>query len=253
MEIFPCVAIKSSFIPSLSASAIATLEQRFPEVHGIVANARSIPLASGHYDIATSQFGIEYAGLDAIDEVLRLIAPAGELALLLHHRSGGIYRQCAASRDAIEKLQQSGFIPLTINAFEAGFATCRGADRRAYEAAAKQLAPAIQAVESIMKQYGTEVADGTIVRLYKDVRTMHGRLPHYEPPEVLAWLTKLQGEVKSYAGRMSSMCHVAIDNVAFEDLCAGVRSQGFELQRAEPLANPSNNMPLGWVLVATKA
>lgn len=237
----------------ISASALATLEQRFPQVHGIVADARSIPLESGSYDIATSQFGIEYAGLDAIDEVVRLVAPGGELALLLHHRMGGIYRQCAASRDAIEQLQQSAFIPLSIKAFAAGFAACRGADRHAYEAAAKQLVPAIQAVEAVMKQYGTEVADGTIARLYKDVRTMHGRLPHYEPTEVLAWLSKLQGEIKAYAGRMSSMCNVAVDGGTFEKLCTSVQSQGFEMQRAEPLANPENNMPLGWVLVATRA
>ena len=84
----------------VSASAIRILEIRFPGVHGVVADAAAIPLDSASYDIATSQFGIEYAGLEALDEVTRLIAPGGELALLLHHRDGIIYKQCDANSDA---------------------------------------------------------------------------------------------------------------------------------------------------------
>ena len=52
----------------VSAAAIANIRQRFPQVSGVVADARSIPLDSGSFDVATSQFGVEYAGLDAIDE-----------------------------------------------------------------------------------------------------------------------------------------------------------------------------------------
>ena len=54
----------------ISESAISTLVDRFPEVSGVVADARAIPLESESYDVAASQFGIEYAGLEAIDEML---------------------------------------------------------------------------------------------------------------------------------------------------------------------------------------
>ena len=233
----------------VSESAITLLKQRFPDVHGIVADARSIPLDAAAYDVGTSQFGVEYAGLDAIDEVARLIAPGGQLALLLHHRAGGIYKQCAASLDAIEKVQEAGFIPSAITMFEQGFA----ADRVKYEAAVKRFQPAVRAIESIMQQHGPDVADGTIVRLYKDVRTIHSRMRHYDPSEVMSWLTRLRAEIQAYAGRMASMCDVAIDANAFEDLCATTQDNGYRILRGEPLVLPDGGLPLAWALVAMRS
>ncbi len=237
----------------ISDSAISMLEQRFPGVRGIVADARSIPLDSASYDIATSQFGIEYAGLEAIDEVARLIAPGGQLALLLHIVAGGIYKQCAASLDAIKKLQEASFIPLSITMFEEGFEAIRGADPAKHDAAARKLVPAVRAMESIIMQHGKHVADGTIMRLFDDVKTMHGRMEHYEPSEVLGYLRKITGEVQAYEGRMASMCNVAIDAEVFKKLCDKLQYQGFEILRGDPLTNPDHNVPLAWALVAAKA
>jgi len=236
----------------ISESAISTLVDRFPEVSGVVADARAIPLESESYDVAASQFGIEYAGLEAIDEMLRLPASGGRLALLLHHRNGGIYRQCAASLDAIRMMQAAGFVPHAIAMFEAGFAACRGESRVAYESAVRQLNPAVRAMESIMKKHGREVADGTIVRMYKDVATIHGRLPHYEPSGVLGWLRGMETELEAYADRMASMCAAAIDAKAFARLRDKLESENYTIVRGEPLANAQTVAPLAWALIATK-
>lgn len=236
----------------VSPGAIGSLEHRFPGVHGIVADARSIPLESGHFDVATSQFGVEYAGLEAVSEAARLVAPGGQLALLLHHQAGGILKECGASLDAVEKMQEAKFIPYSISMFEAGFAACRGADRANYEAAAKKLMPAIRTMESIMMQHGKHVAGDTIIRLYNDVDRIHSRMQHYEPAEVLGWLRRMEGELPAYAGRMASMRNVAIDEESFSQLCNGLRSQGFATHRAEPLLIPEHNLPLAWLLVAAR-
>lgn len=236
----------------ISAAAIKSLESRFPGIQGIVADVRSIPFESARYDLVTSQFGIEYAGLDAIDEVVRLPDKHGQLAFLLHYRGGGIHRQCAASRAAIERMQQAEFIPRCITLFEKGFAAIRSADWAPYEAAGRAFAPALRAVESTMRDYGTGVADGTLLRLYRDIRTVHQRMQHYDPDEILDWLRALQQEIDAYAGRMASMCDTAIDRAAFERLCDRVRSSGFSIRRAEPLTTPDRRVPLGWTLVAER-
>ncbi len=236
----------------ISASAIKILEQRFPAVHTIVADARRIPLVSAGFDIATSQFGIEYAGLEAIDEVARLIAPGGRLAFLLHNREGSIYQECTASLDAIERMQQAKFIPYAIAMFDKGFAACRGADRAAYEAAAKQLAPAVVALESIMTQHGRHVAGDLVTRLYDDVGTIHEHIQRYEPSEVLNWLNRLQGELQAFAGRMASMCGAAIDSKTFDRICEGLRRRDFTTIRAEALAEPDQPLPLAWALIAIR-
>ncbi len=236
----------------ISGSAIRILEERFPGVHGIVADAASIPLDSASFDIATSQFGVEYAGREALDELTRLIVSGGELALLLHHRSGTIYEQCRASLDATRQMQDAEFIPKCVAMFEAGFSALQGGDRARYSAAGRQFAPAIKAMEAILAQYGGDVADGTILQLYRDVRTIHDRMRHYEASDVVGWLKRLQEETEAYAGRMASMLDVAIDDAHFRQLCTDLTEQGFEILRAEPLASADQASPLAWVLVAKK-
>ena len=236
----------------VSDAAIKNIRDRFPQVDGIVTDARSIPLDSGSFDIATSQFGVEYAGLEAINEVARLPASGGRLALLLHNKAGSIHRECVESLDAIVRLQESRFIPFTIDMLSAGFKAVRGADRAAYETAAKKLAPAIGVLEAIMKQYGQHVAGDTIARLYNDVGQIHQEIQHYEPTEVLDWLGRMDGELDAYAERMSSMSNSAIDAETFEQICAGLRSRDHTIERAEPLMAAGLDLPLAWVLVAFK-
>jgi len=236
----------------VSAAAIHNIARRFPGIRTIVADARSTGLDAGGFDIVTSQFGVEYAGIEAIYEAARLVAPGGRLALLLHHQAGCIYRECAQSRAAILQLQESEFIPLAMQMLKAGFAACRGADRAPYEAAAARFAPAIQALDTIMAQYGQHVAGDTIARLYGDVDRIHQRMPHYQPTEVLDWLERLNGELAAYAERMASMCRAAIDEGTFEQIDAGLREHGCEILRAEPMAELHQDLPLAWVLVATR-
>jgi hypothetical protein len=228
------------------------LTQRFPGVRGIVADANSIPLNSFACDVVTSQFGLEYAGINAIDELIRVVSPGGHIGLLLHHGSGGIYRQCASSLDAVVRMRKAKFLPLAASMLEEGFAAGRGENRANYSAASSAFIPALREMELIMKVHGQGVADGTIIGLYRDIRTIHGSLPNYDPDEISGWLRDIQREMKAYERRMASMCDAAIDASTFARLCNDVRSKNFELVRANALINPERNLPLAWVLVARK-
>lgn len=236
----------------VSASAIAALRERFPAADAIVADAAAIPLASAAFDVVTSQFGVEYAGLDAIDEVARLAAVGGRLALLMHHRGGSIYRECSAGADAIERMRESGFIPRAAAMFETGFAACRGADRAPYDAAAAELAPAVRELEAIMTAHGMRVAGGLVARLYDDVATVHEGIAQYEPSEVLAWLDRLDVETRAFRGRMAAMCDAAVDADAFRGLCARLQGHGFRLLQADGLAAADVSLPLAWRLLAVR-
>lgn len=237
----------------VSEAAVHSLAKRFATAACIVADARRIPIESGVADLVASQFGVEYAGTAAVTGAARLVSADGALALLLHHRHGGIYHQCAASLDAVRELQAAEFVPRAIDMFETGFAALRGGDVSRYETAARSMVPAVHAAESIIRRYGRHVADDTIRRLYEDVKTMHGRMPNYEAAEVLGWLAGMREELASYAGRMSSMCDAAIGEAGFEALCGDLVREGFELDRAEPLINAERNMPLAWALVARRS
>lgn len=237
----------------VSDAAVANIHEQFPWVDVIVSDARKIPRGSESFDIVTSQFGVEYAGQEAIDEAARLLATGGRLALMLHSKTGSIHRECEESLDAIVQLKESNFIPYAIEMFTAGFEAVRGADRSEYEAAASKFAPTVRVPESIMKQYGQHVAGDTIARLYQDVGRIHYRIQNYEPGEVLDWLNRMDGELDAYAERMSSMSGAAIDSDTFERVCKGLRNLGLTIERAEPLLISGQDLPLAWVLIATKS
>ena len=236
----------------ISAAAIKNVEQRFPGVTGIVADGLSIPLESGLYNLVTSQFGIEYAGPAAMNEAARMVGGGGQLVLMMHVVDSLVYKECKASRAAIEKLQAAEFVPLAIAFFQAGFAAVRGADRRAYDAAGLKFAPAIQAAEAVMAEYGEGVAGHTIARLYSDVSQMHSRLPNYEPDEVLCWLSAMDGELHAYSDRMSSMMAAAMSETEFIAASENLEVQGFEIRQSETLFAKDRRDFLAWILVASR-
>ncbi len=236
----------------VSNGAIENVERRFPGVTGIVADALRIPLEDECFDIATSQFGVEYAGADALSEAARMVAPGGRLALMLHIESGSIHKECSDSLGAVGKLQASRFVPLSIELFRTGFEAVRGADRAPYDAAGRELAPAIHAVEQIIDEYGEHVAADTVARLYSDVGRIHSHIQNYDPEEVLGWLGTMESELAAYSGRMSSMTEACLDQAAIDRFAADLRNMSFTLERAEPLVPPGETRPLAWVVIARR-
>ncbi len=236
----------------ISTSAIENIYLRFPDVKGIVSDASSIPLEDNLFNIVTSQYGVEYAGDKAIFEAARLVANGGMLALLLHIDSGSIHRDCMQNLNAMERLQASHFLPLTIKMFDAGFKALSGENRSAYEEAASNLAPAIKELENIMKQFGQTVADNTVSQLYNDIGQIHQQIQNYIPSEVLDWLNRMSKEIEAYTQRMSSMCQSAISEPQFEKIQADLIALGFSVKSAQPLVSSDHKKPLAWTLLAKK-
>lgn len=235
----------------LSPAAIESVEKRFPGVKGVVADTSSLSLPDEQFQLVTSQFGIEYGGESALTAAPGLVAPSGVLATLLHAKDSLISRESAANLEAIEALRATEFIVHASRLFETGFAAVRGADRAPYDAAGAALSPAARAVEAIVEQFGPGVAAGTVIRLYEDVARIHHRLPHYDPGEVMSWISAMKEEVDEYADRMRSMLNAAIDEARFRRYCDQLIDQGFDLSRADALTAEGGDR-LAWALVARK-
>ncbi len=236
----------------ISNSAIKNIKQRFQQINGIVSDAASIPFDDQSYDIVTSQYGVEYAGHQAIFEAARLVAKGGILSLILHIEAGIIHQDSLENLEAIKRLQASEFIPLTIKMFEAGFKAVDGSNRQSYEEAALNLAPAIKELEKIMTQFGQSIADSTIVRLYNDIGQIHQQIQAYDPSEVLNWLNKMDLEIHAYSERMCSMCHSTISQKKFEQIQENLIASGFSIESAKPLFVSDHEKPMAWILQAKK-
>jgi len=236
----------------ISDAAIENIKKRFENVTGIVADAANMPLNDQQFDIVSSQFGVEYAGTNAIYEAARLVRAKGKLTLLMHIAGGSVHQECADSLAAVQGTLDCNFVPLAIDLFNNGFAAVRGADRAPYDAAGSKFTPAVVAVEKIMDKFGDNVASGSIARLYDDVARIHSRLPNYDPNEVLSWLGVMEQELPAYARRMASMIATATDKASIELICRHLRDDGFDINRAEPLQPDTERLPLAWAIVATR-
>ena len=236
----------------ISEAAINNVAERYPGVTGVVADALAMPLDDEQFSLVTSQFGVEYAGLEAINEAARLVAPGGRLILMVHVTDGLVHQECQNSLTAVRELQSANFVPLAIEFFKHGFAAVQGADRRAYDEAGKRLAPAIHAAEAIMAEHGEHVAGDTIAHLYADVGHIHSNLTKFDPDEVHSWLKKNQHELEGYAERMSSMMKAAITESEFRAACDQVAAAGFTLERNDTLAEIGKGAPLAWILIGSR-
>jgi SAM-dependent methyltransferase len=236
-----------------SLSAVQELQKRYPQSTCAAADALRTPFISGSFDYVCSQFGIEYAGWEAIEEALRLLAPQGTLALVLHLHSGAIYQECGQSVRAIEAIKETNVLPLAFAAFNAGFAlnaeTGSVAD---FKAAEKNFTPAVRGLEAIMRDMGPNVATGLPQQLYRDISHMYRNMSSYDAKEVANWVEGMSKELDAYQGRMSSMVNAALDSSAVSKVIDLVTAQGVSVVRHDTLKLGASQEAFAWALVCKR-
>jgi SAM-dependent methyltransferase len=237
-----------------SFAALVDLQTRFPSVLAVASDARLTPFADLSFDLVTSQFGIEYAGIEAPQEAVRLVATGGTLAAILHLKGGAIYRECAANLQATLAVQSSGIVSAARELFMAGpvspIRRVTTLDQQRREA---RLAKAAKEVERVLRRHGDHVAGGVVRRLQHDIARMSARLGAYDPAELAQWIDGTARELRAYAGRMSSMLAAAIDDRTMEAAVKRITAGGLSVRIREKLhMGPAKPEPAAWVLVCDR-
>lgn len=252
-------ASASGATPSLvgfdgALAAVEAYRTRFPAAMAVVADANCTPFPDAAFDVVASQFGLEYAGMGAIEEAARLVAPGGVLAAVLHRKDGDLFRECETNLRAIERVRASRILAIAKEVFRRGAAALRGQGSRAeFRRAEARFAAAVTEVDGILREMGDQVAGGTVSRLYSDLGYMYGRLSAFDPAEVVQWADRMEGEADAYAGRMSSMLESAIDAAGLDQAAARAKSRGLSVRAAEELRNgPGSGESAAWVLVCDR-
>ena len=237
-----------------SQAAVDELCKRFPGVEGIACDAADMPWADGRFDYVVSQFGIEYAGEAAFAEAARLVADGGTLAALTHLEGGAIHAECADNFAVAQVLREAQLMPLARRAFEAGFDLIAGKITDAeFQAADKQLAPAVEAAKNVLREKGPEAAGGLLANLYKDIGYMYTRMQNYVPEEVFAWFDSMTAELDSYEGRMASMTRCAMDEARVAAIGDTLAGMGLSVEPPQVLPLAESAEPAAWILVARRS
>jgi SAM-dependent methyltransferase len=258
---YACAALRSmggnihmvSYGLDESPAALVDMRRRYPGLYCIAANATSMPFQNEAFDLVTSQFGMEYAGPEAVIEAARVVGPGGIFAALLHLRDGDIYRECAANLEAIDGIRASDLLHCFEVLFRAALAVQQGQDgKELFHKADKDFAAAVAAAEDVLRRWGKGVADGVLLRLYTDIAHMYRRFKHYEPDEVFTWIGLMGNELDTFVGRMASMLKAALDAPALDQLLVQLMSRNFTIHRHETLNMGRDSVPAAWVVVAQK-
>lgn len=238
-----------------SLAALAELRARDGSVLGVVADARRIPLRDRSCDIVTSQFGIEYAGPDAVEEVARLLADGGVFAAVIHYRDGAMYRENERNLTAMKAMRDSGVLEAAQGLFRAQAAGRLGkSSRGALRDADARLAVALGQVANTLAELGADVAGGAVQRLHFDIGHLQGRQRFHDPEEVVRWAALMGLEAEAYCGRMASMLQAAAGQVDIDGVIGRLADRGVTVVlRASTSLGHGSGDPAAWILIGERA
>lgn len=220
--------------------------------HGGV-RTEALPFDDATFDLATSQFGLEYCELDrAVPEMLRVLRPTGAVALVLHHAGS---RPVTLARAELEQLDWA-----------------LGADGLV-EACAAMLGPAAEAAtpEGRARLAGDPKAESARLRFNAAQVAVRERVAGSEAAGMLVelrdtvgglvQLAMKQGEVRARAAldgwtqalrdhrwRQDELCAHALGEPAAQALAASLQASGRRVV-LETLSDGPHLM--GWTLRAT--
>ena len=91
-----------------------------------------------------------------------------------------------------------------------------------------------------------------LIYLHTTLQNMHSRIQHYNPDEVFSWLSTIGKELEEHEQRMLSMRDAAMDEEAFKSLCSSIERNGLTIEKAMPLQIKGEELPVAWLLQATR-
>lgn len=203
-------------------------------------DAARLPFVNQCMGMVISQFGIEYAGPDALGECARVIAPGGAVALAMHHRGGALHQENTSILAAVEAFRASELL----QAFARFAASDRGNQAR------NAFIPAVKAAEAVLHQHGPDIAAGSLLRLYREIASLHENLPRYDRTEVGVWCTRMADSLESYAARTRWMIEAGLTSEDLDEIKVRFDAQGLNVLAAEPILDVDR--PVAWSLVATR-
>ncbi|PWE16569.1 hypothetical protein DDZ18_12430 [Marinicauda salina] len=239
----------------ISQDALAQAARSFPGpgVGYVVADAGRAPYVAGAFDLVVSQFGIEYAGLDALRAATDLVAPGGAAAFVAHLADGAIARECAGNLAVLDALQDAELVARVETLIDTAFRVDAGrADASGLAAAEQAVRDAAGRVSQVMEAQGPGGGAAFAGQLIPAMETLYQRRARYDRKDIAAWLSHQAGAIEAYAGRMRSMIEAAIDETEMAEIRAAFQCADFSSVEAEPMALKPEGGPAAWRFLARR-
>ncbi len=235
-----------------SVHALDNLRNALPGATVVAADVARLPLRQGSFDTAVSQFGVEYAGVDAIVGLTDYLADNATLCLLMHCEASSICLDNQHSLQVLDGFVASGFIESALDMFSAARRALATGQSAGYQASAARLAAVLQQVDALCMRHAGCSAARTIAQITDDVVRLHDRLEYQDIGAIMDWLQRHRAELAPYRERFETMTGAALSPDTFSHCCSEFEKQGFELRLQAPLQAEPAARPVGYALVATR-
>jgi len=226
-------------------------------VNLVVADAAQPPFAESTFDLVASQFGVEYAGLDAVMAAAGHLAPGGRLALVMHLAGGDIEDYCRACADLLGQVKTTGVFACAYALLNQARDVLDGKehDRDRAQALEQEFVAARDQLLRSMHAASQEAMAVTpfLARMLNDLNQLCARRYAYAPPDALNWVQHQEREVEVYRRRMQSMLEAAQTPEDLGALQTRLEASGFESVRYDKVVSASHGNAFAWRLEAVRA
>lgn len=222
--------------------------------HGGV-SVEALPFADASFDLASSQYGLEYTDLGrAVPQLARVLKPGGQLALLLHHAGS---RLAEVAREELRLgdwlLQPAGLLDRfeAILPLLAQAATADGRARLSGDPAANATRADFNRA---MQALGREAEASPVPDLLHEARsfvaaTLDGLGRNHDLQAALLACRDYRETLRDARLRHAELCDCAMDPDAMESFTGLLAQHGFTAIGHAPIEH-DNGMLMGWTLTA---
>ncbi len=219
----------------------------------LVGDAAAPPLEAGGADFVFSQYGVEYAGLDAVKAMARFIAPGGAVLALTHIEGGPIERECASNLAVLDAMIEADLFAKAEALFQASFDVDAG--KIAPERITDELGPAYQGAVQTAGRAAQgdpgQAGDYAMGFLNDMVRLLQNRLA-YEPEDGIGWIRAQAASANAYRGRMKAMTAAALSEADAAGVVAAWREAGLDAGEPDRFTLGEDGEACAWRLSARR-
>jgi SAM-dependent methyltransferase len=242
----------SDYALTAVSQAVKTVPAACPA--GAVADAARPPFRPESFDLVTSQFGIEYAGMAAFTAALPMLKPGGALIALVHIADGPIAAECRANLDLLEAAHEADLVAGMVRLLRmARKVDGGGGNASALARQEAALSNDINALRQKVLAAPQGPARDLMQRLIQDMVTLYQRRQAYAPQDADGWLQHQAAELDTYAARMRSMLDAALGEGEIEALREAAAQAGEFTVEVGRLAFEEGGPACAWTIEIGRA
>lgn len=211
----------------------------------------ALPFPDESFDVAISQYGLEYSDLArSVPEMVRVLAPGGQARLVVHAADGIVAANAkAAIADADQLLNDIDLLGVSRRCFEAVATVERGDGSPAAQERAQAAYEGFRDALRATRDYFPKAFDKVMVQNSGGVMLDAFRARHrvgYDA--VFAKVDTVESEILAHCGRIQALIDSALDEAGVEALAQRLSESGAVDTRHERLENEQGL--IGYVISA---